>query len=218
MSYEESKSFGEKYYSTWLQDFQLEGKHRHTYELSDLNYEVIKESKGKEYADRFRHEVSVYKAFSYYCGGNYGLAINELCRKGYTDIGFNTHTLKSMIQIMESEINKFVIKENIIGYRTLCYKDLLFAQRKSNLRKGDIIIDQGFMGVGLVKETLLQEHDMDTLMKVFIPTGSHAIYLDLISNRPNEQELLLKKNTKLKILSIKKLFFRNTRLMHCAVI
>lgn len=60
------------------------------------------------------------------------------------------------------------------------------------------------MGVGLVKAALLKEHDYyDTIMKIFIPVGCHAIYLDLISNRLNEQEILLKRGTKLKVISNK---------------
>ncbi|MNO00830.1 hypothetical protein D3C81_2208000 [compost metagenome] len=74
------------------------------------------------------------------------------------------------------------------------------------------------MGVGLVKESLLEEHDYDTIMKVFVPVGCNAIYLDLISRRINEQEVLFKRNTRLKVISNKKGFFKNKRNIICVII
>ena len=114
---------------------------------------------------------------------------------------------------MDTEINKYEIKENIIAYRTFSYKDLLKVQNRYNIVKGDIIIDKGFMGVGLVREELLKYHNYDTIMKVFIPAGCHGIYIDLISNRLEEQEILLKRGTRLKVLSNSKSIFNKKRNM-----
>lgn len=124
-----------------------------------------------------------------------------------------------MIDIIDNEINKFEINENIIAYRTFNYIDLLRAQKINRTNMDDIIVDQGFMGVILVKEKLLEEHERyDTIMKVYVPIGAHAIYLDLISNRPNEQELLFKKGTRLKVLYNKKAIFGNKRSMQCIIL
>lgn len=203
-SLDDARNFGIKYYGDWLKEFQIGGKYRNIYELSDYDYLNLKNKKGQDYAEQIKQKCLIYKTFSFYCGGNHGLAINELCRFGITKYPFDIKTLKSMIKIMDSEIEKFEIKENIIAYRTLFYRDLLRSQNKTKITKGEIIIDYGFMGVGLVKAALLKEHDYyDTNMKIFIPVGCHAIYLDLISNRLNEQEILLKRGTKLKVISNK---------------
>ncbi|MCB2297943.1 ADP-ribosyltransferase [Clostridium tagluense] len=218
MFLEEAVDFGAKYFGDWLKEFQAKGKLSRVYELSDFEYGMIKEEKGQEHAERIKYECLIYKDFSYYCGGNYGLAINELCRYGYSSYLFKTETLESMIQTMDSEINKYEVKENIVAYRTFSYSDLLRSQEKEKINRGDIIVEQGFMGVGLVKEKLLEEHKYDTIMKVFVPVGCHAIYLDLISRRVNEQELLFKRGTKLKVIFNKKTFFGNERNMICVIL
>jgi hypothetical protein len=217
-SLEDACKFGMKYFSGWLKEFQVEGKYRGVYKLSDFEYRTIKEEKDQEYAEQIRRECLIYEAFSYYCGGNYGLAINELCRYGHSSYQFKKEELESFIQIIDNEINKYEIRENIVAYRTFCYKDLLRAQKTNKINVGDIITDQGFMGVGLVKEKLLEEHNYDTTIKVYVPVGAHAIYLDLISNRLNEQELLFKKGTSLKVLSNKKSIFCNKRNMICVIV
>lgn len=217
-SLEKAIDFGTKYYGEWLKEFQSEGKFNSVYELSYSSYLMVKQYKCQEYAEEIKYKCLIYKYFSYYCGGNFGLAINELCRYGYSSYGFKIETLKSMIQIMDREINKYRIKENIVAYRTISYSDLLRVQQKKKINKGDIIIDQGFMGVGLVKENLLKEHEYDTIMKIFVPIGCNAIYLDLISCRPNEQELLFKRGTRLEVLSNKKALFSNKRNMICIIV
>lgn len=219
-SVEEAIEFGTKYFYDWLKEFQVKGEFRHLYELNDTDnmYLMIKMKYGQEYADKIKDKCLIYRDFSYYCGGTYGLAINELCRYGYTNYTYNVDTLRSMIERMDSEINKHEIKENIVVYRTFSYTHLLEAQERKKIIKGDIIIDQGFMGCGLVKETLLKEHEYDTVMKIFIPAGYHALYLDFISSRRNEQEVLFKRGARLKVLFNKKSFFSNKRNIICVAI
>jgi len=217
-SLDDARNFGMKFFSGWLKEFQAKGKYRGIYNLSDFEYRAIKEERGEEYAEQIKRECLIYEAFSYYCGGNYGLAINELYRYGHSSYQFKKEKLESLIQIIDNEINKYEIKENIVAYRTFCYKDLLRVQKTKRINIGDIITDQGLMGVGLVKEKLLEEHNYDTIMKVYVPVGAHAIYLDLISNRLNEQELLFKKGTSLKVLSNKKSIFGNKRNMICVIV
>jgi len=218
MSLGDAVNFGTKYFSSWLKEFQAGGKLKRVYELSELEYRLIKEKENQECAERIKNECLIYKTFSYYCGGNYGLAINELFRYDYSSFKFKTETIEAMIQIMDNEIIKHEIKENIVAYRTFSYVDLLKAQKRDRIGKGDIIVDKGFMGVGLVKARLIEEHKYDTIMKVFVPVGCRAIYLDLISHRLNEQELLFKRGTRLKVLSNKKSFFSNKREMICVIL
>ncbi|WP_053985018.1 ADP-ribosyltransferase [Niameybacter massiliensis] len=214
----EAKDFGRKYYNDWLQDFQLGQKFYRCYDIRDIDCLLLKEEKGEDYTDKIKQQSLIYKTFSYYCGGNYGLAINELCRYGYSNIGFSSDTLREMIAIMDSEIKIHSIQEDIIAYRTLAYKDLKKSQGKKRIKKGDIIIDQGFMGCGLVKEMLLLEHNYDTVMQIFIPSGVHALYLDFISNRDREQEILFERNTKLRVISNRKILLQKKRIIVCEMV
>ncbi|WP_179208022.1 ADP-ribosyltransferase [Clostridium diolis] len=211
----EAKTFGEKYYGDWLKEFQKGKKYRGIYDASDLDYLCFDAE--EDYLKQIKLECEVYKVFSYYCG-NYGKIINEYCRIGNGSIESEPETIEAMISLIKFEIEKFVIKENIVAFRTLSYRDLLIVQRKTKLKKGMIIVDEGFMGVGLVREELLKEQKYDTVIKVLIPKGCHGIYLDLISNRENEQEILLNKGTKLKIISNKKWIFSKTREIVCKVV
>lgn len=214
ISVEEAVSFGSKYFSNWLKEFQLGGEWRH-YEVPSIAPHLID---NQECIDRLNQEYTVFSAFAQYCGGNYGLAINQFCRRGYSDFSFKLESLKERILIMDEEFKKFEIKENIVAFRTFTYKDFLKVQEKNRIGKGDVVVDKGFMGLGLVREALLSEHNYDTIMKVLVPVGCHAIYLDLISNRRNEQELLLQRNTRLMVLSNRVSILNKHRYMTCVVL
>ena len=57
------------------------------------------------------------------------------------------------------------------------------------------------MGVGLVESTLKEEFDIyDTLLKIMIPQGAKGLYVDLISNRSEEQEVLFARGIKMRVL------------------
>lgn len=216
-SIEDAKYFGKKYFGSWLKEFHAKGNRRNSYELSELEYEELKEKYGVDYAKKIQRGNRVYAAFSYYCGGNLGLAINQICRFGSNEFGFKKEDLEWIIHIMDNEFNYHEIKENIIVYRSLSYSDLLAAQKVNKICKGDLIVDKGFMGTGLVKSKLLEEHNYDTVVKILVPAGTHAIYLDFISNRVNEQELLFSRGTLLRVLSNKKSIL-NRRSIICKIV
>ena len=88
MSIEDAVIFGTKYFRNWLKEFQRESRWSGFYESIDIDYWVNEEDDGKEYIKKIKQECLIYETFSYYCGGNYGLAINELCRKGYSSFQF----------------------------------------------------------------------------------------------------------------------------------
>lgn len=84
---------------------------------------------------------------------------------------------------MENEINKYEIRENIIAFRTLDYEDLLRCSKLLNkIKKGDVLVDKGFMSLGLVYKSLIAEHDyFDTIIKIYIPKKCKALYVDFVS-------------------------------------
>lgn len=173
---------------------------------------------GKEKADILKKEFKTYKAFSYYCGGNYGLAINQLCRYGHQTFGFKDSIVKELIELMKKEILKYNIYENIIAFRVLDYNDLLNTVGTKKIIIDQILIDNGFMGVGLVKDELIKEYSgYDTMLQIYIPKECNGLYLDLISNRSEEQEILFFPGSRLKVLSNKK-HFRKQRVIVCEML
>lgn len=201
---EEAQEFGQKHYGDWLKDFQIDsGKYYIPYtSCIDSSLSYITQTEGEDRAQQLLKDKVIYIAFSYYCG-YYATAINEFCRYGrQIEHDYQESELKHIINTISSEFTKFTLPENIIAYRTFDYKYLCYAQELNTILPLSIITDKGFTSLGLVKKSLLEEHpSYDTILKVYIPKGTPAIYLDLISGRPFEQELLLQKNTSFKIIS-----------------
>lgn len=66
---------------------------------------------------------------------------------------------------------------------------------------GTKICDKGYMGVGLVAPSLEEEYGTyDTMLKIMIPQGAKGLYVDLISCRSSEQEIILARDSVLKVL------------------
>ncbi|MBQ6814943.1 MAG: hypothetical protein IJP13_05340 [Lachnospiraceae bacterium] len=200
VSVEEARMWGEKCYSYWLPRYQLGGALRHCYELEDAE-RLLPGDFSQEECEELKKDALENKWFSLYCGGNWGLALNQKLREGYSTFGFREEDLKEMQQVMDSRLEQSKVPENIWGYRFLDYKDLCRSINKGHIVCGTIIQDKGYMGVGLVKTALTEEWGAyNTLLKILIPQGSKGLYIDLISNRGNEQEVLLARNSRLKVL------------------
>lgn len=215
VSITESIQYGNRYYKDWLKEFQYNEEFWMCCEFRQIEYEVLTEH--EEYIEELKYKCFLNKCFSYYCGSDYSRALNQLCRYGDTMYSFNQNFLIKMKDTMENEINKFTVNENIIGYRTLNYKDLLNSLNLKKIKRGDIIEDRGFMGVGLVRKPLLESQpSYDTVMKIYIPASARAIYLYFISNRNKEQEMLFSLNTKLEVIS-NRFYFRRKRELECII-
>ena len=129
------------------------------------------------------------------------MAINEKNRYGYTGFTFPEDELVEMQVVMDNRLNKSYVPENIWGYRFLDYRELCISTNRHHINWGAVIEDKGYMGVGLVKSSLEEEFgSYDTLLKIMIPKGAKGLYIDLISNRGEEQELLCARGSKLKVL------------------
>lgn len=92
--------------------------------------------------------------FHFYCGGNWGLAINKKNRYGYTALLFQKMNLRKCKRLMDKRLNKSYVPENIWGYRFLDYRELCISTNRRYINWGAIIEDKGYMGVGLVKSSL----------------------------------------------------------------
>ena len=199
-STKEAIEWGKDHYGYWLPNYQLEGELRGysgTENLEDLlpgEYTQIEVEKLKE-------EAIEYRWFSLYCGEKYGLAINEKLRYGCTKYEFLEKELIEMQQVMDTCLDRWVIPEDIWGYRFLEYEDLCKSTKRKYINCGAIIEDKGYMGVGLVESALGKESfgAHNTLLKIMIPKGTKGLYIDLISNRSNEQEVLFARGSKLRV-------------------
>lgn len=200
-SVDEAKCWGQEFYSYWLIDYQIGGKLRGNYNTEHPE-EFLRGKFSKEEKRKLKEAAVENKWFSYYCGGSWGLAINQKQRNDYTEYQFPEEELAEMQDTMDKRLNNSRVPENIWGYRFLNYGDLCKSTQKAYINCGAVIEDRGYMGVGLVKSLLEEEMgpDYDTLLKIMIPQGAKGLYIDLISNRVREQEVLFARGSKLRVL------------------
>lgn len=182
----ESVAWGEKHFGNWLKDYHLEGQKRHAFD-QDVRY----------------------VAFSYYCG-DYSRPINQYLRFDHSI----SKKVKYYISIIKQELNKFYINENIITYRILSEKALILMSN-GKIKKGTELIEKGFLSTGLVYEEIKLVHKDNYVLQILVNSGTHGIYLDFISNRQNEQEVLFLP-CKLKVISIYK--YDNKKFYKCIMI
>lgn len=201
LSVEDSKGWGERNYSYWLPRYQVGGCLRNCFELDDVEC-LLSGEFSPEDCKRLREDALENKWFSFYCGGNWGLALNEKLRYGYTEYEYQEKDLIEMMNVLDLRLNQSLVSENVWGYRLLNYRDLCRSLDKKCIFCGTIIEDKGYMGVGLVESALIEEFGeaFDTLLKIMIPQGTKGLYIDLISNRSKEQELLLARGSRLRVL------------------
>lgn len=149
----------------------------------------------------------VYKWYS----GNYFRNINALLRGTYKFKNFEDVNKK--VKILENEINKFQLEENVIVIRRISNKFLeshLLNNKK--LSEGVVLYDKAFLSTSLY---LYYRNGMEggysplkneSIIIIKVPKNTNAVYLEPISER-NEFELLLQKELrmivekKIKILS-----------------
>lgn len=197
---DEATFWGKKHFSYWLPRYQVGGKLRHNYEVDNLEM-YLHDEWSVISKEEIKKDAIENKWFSFYCGGNYGLAINKKLRFGNTESLFSEDELIEMQEIMDNRLSKSFVPENIWGYRYLKYDDLCSSTKMRNIKRGMFIEDKGYMGVGLVKSQLQREFDTyDTLLKIMIPERVNGLYIDLISNRREEQEVLFARGSKLKVI------------------
>lgn len=198
-STKEAIEWGKDHYGYWLPNYQPEGALRGYFGTENLEALLLGEYTQME-VKKLKEEAMEYRWLSYYCGGNYGLAINQKLRYGYTIYEFPEKNLMEMQQVMDTCLERWVIPEDIWGYRFLEYEDLCKSTKRKYINCGAIIEDKGYMGVGLVESALGEEFGAhNTLLKIMIPKGTKGLYIDLISNRGNEQEVLFARGSKLMV-------------------
>lgn len=198
-SIEAAVEWGKKHFGYWLKNYQRGGALRNSYDV--INSYLYYQAKTTEKKEKLIKEEKAYTAITYYCGGNTGQTANTYCRNnGLLYGGIKEEYVTNFIRELDAALRDGEIPEDITAYRFISYEDLKHAQKKQ-LLPGSVITDKGYMGVGLVKNSLRQEHNhYDTTLKIYIPKGAKGTYLELISGRPEEQEILFQRGAKLRML------------------
>lgn len=84
---------GERFYSYWLPNYQLGGKLRGNYDTENPE-RFLKGKFSEEEKQELREDAVENKWFSFYCGGNWGLAINENKGMVILDLHFHKKNLR----------------------------------------------------------------------------------------------------------------------------
>ena len=123
------------------------------------------------------------KVISYYCKDDQP-QINRYLREGNQ---LNEKQLKDMESLDKALSNK--IGENIIVYRNL--KEDPFMNKLT-------FTEKGYMSTSLLDGSISAIHNGKYMLKIPLQYSCQGFYVDFISQRTGEYELLLKRNTKLK--------------------
>lgn len=140
----------------------------------------------------------------YYYTGSMNDILNKLLR-GYLVSELDEDELNDFtnkINIINTEISNFKLKENIIVWR-YTYKGFFERLFESNkIKVGRVFIEKSFMSTTLLPKNLeefaLSNH-YDTLLKIYLPKGTNGAYVDFEKDGLNEREFLLPKGCKFKL-------------------
>lgn len=177
---EEASDWGRKNYGNWLLKLQ--------------NQEYLPQTPAEEF---FRYYTQgAHKFF------NIRTRRDEIDTYDYSDSFFK----KEMFDDSIREINSRPIPDDIVVYRyipkSLVNQMLVWGNSKS-LKKNVILIDRGFFSTTLSLEAVAnQPYANDrtrSLFIVYIPRGTPAVYVDLVSDM-NEQEMLFAPGIRIKVI------------------
>lgn len=121
-----------------------------------------------------------------YCGDNFN-QINKLLRTGHTDINIPDipiiiHTLVYAIYTAPR------LDKNLIVYRQVCEEMINDLERET--KKGLPYHEKGFLSTSLLKSSCLKEcGDQPYMLKIYVPSGTPAIYVNSVTFKC-EEELL----------------------------
>lgn len=183
------KEVTKEYYNEYKQKIKFAHKKKKAHETSKVDFDSVE--KTIKNAKQHCRE---------YCSGGYR-AINGILRgtidnKGLKEEGVTKKEVKQWIDTIEKTFEHAKTKEDMVVYRG-------FSEDISvGLNPGDIIEDKGFVS------TSSDENRADgfvrsrnaTLLQIHVPKGSKAMSVKELSGFAAEEEILLNKNSKFRIL------------------
>ncbi|OFX26986.1 MAG: hypothetical protein A2033_15945 [Bacteroidetes bacterium GWA2_31_9] len=169
-------------------------------------FEYFKTLEKIEFEERMQQAISlnpperiflIEDLYKWYAG-NFFRNINALLRGAYPYN--NVDYVNKKAQILEQEINKFQLEDNVIVIRRISNKFLeSYLLKDKKLTKGVVFSDKAFLSTSMYlyyrnyTEGSYKPLKYESLLIIKVPKKTNAIYLEPISNR-EEYELLLPKN------------------------
>lgn len=162
--------------------------------LSCMGYRKFSKDNVNEWIKKYKKESEelpeyTKKVISHYCKEDQP-QINRYLREGK---GINDKKSLDYMESLDKVLSK-KIGENIIVYRNI----------KGNPFMDKLIFtEKGYMSTSLIDGSISAIHNGKYMLKILVPSSCQGFYVNYISQRNGEYELLLKRNTKLrKIASI----------------
>ncbi|MHB0802415.1 ADP-ribosyltransferase [Bacillus thuringiensis] len=163
-----------------------------------------------------------------YTGGGYG-DINRYLRSDYFDV-IDQEKTEASIKQMDRAFSRVRLHDDMVVYRrvsesafnlpdyisnyllektgetTLVNKDLKVNVEKleifKNMFQGRYKKDPAYISTSIVKDVATGFNELPILMKIHVPKGVPAVYVDPLSNAQGEMELLLPRNRTYKVTNI----------------
>lgn len=180
-SLEEASDWGRKNYGNWLPELQ--------------NQDYSPQTPAEEF-------------FRYYTQGVH-MFFNNLARHDEIDTFDFSDSIfkKEMFDDSVHDINSHPIPDDIVVYRYVP-KPLISCMLEwggsKSLKKNAILFDKGFFSTTLSLEAVAEQPYATlknrSLFTVYVPKGTPAVYVDLVSDM-NEQEMLFAPGIRLKVIS-----------------
>ena len=197
---EEVDDFDDEYMGEWLIGFKPDGKFRNYYELTQAEFDYIAMSEGILKANNIKYMINlsyVLQQFTGYKHRNINLYLrkNQIFSDYRSTADRHIESLLCDTKILSNEIDKFRLPYEIVSYRKTTLWD--------DFKVGTIYQDKGFICSSLVKKVIADNTDIhgDVLFELLLPKDLPCIYVDRISNRPRELELLLQKDLWFEVIS-----------------
>lgn len=183
------KEVTKEYYNEYKEKIKSAQKKSKAHEASKVDFDSL-EKKVKNVKQHCRE----------YCSGGYR-AINGLLRgtmsaKELKEEGLTKAEVKKWTKTLEDAFEHTRTKEDMVLYRG-------FANNISvGLNPGDIIEDKGFVSTSSEEKRAVgfgRTRD-STILQIYVPKGSKAMSVKELSGFAAEEEILLNKNSKFRIL------------------
>ena len=177
-SRKEADSWGIKYYQDW----------------------AVKYNETMKSADRILKSSMVTSPVEFYCGFAYK-PTNSLLRFGYIN-NFSSDELENRYNEMANLLTVVLcsaprIPCNIITYRLVCDDFVKLLIEKNKQEYPIPAQEKGFMSTSLLSDIINMEEPYaleKNLLKIYIPKDNVGIYVNAVTDRP-EQEILLPPNS-----------------------
>ena len=193
-----------------------------------IYHEFNTDNEAKQWADvnfkQWLHALNEKKSEStnllYYYSGNLSILYNRYLKGLFSFSPNEIEEYLKGIDTLVDEIHKNELPENIIVYRYTRKKWMEEIMTSANFKSEKTFIDKGFLSTTLVPDLLrkfAKKHRYDCVLKIFLPKGTKAVYINYDNSVLNEHEILLPPNSSLRLIK-KHISMRYSYVYECELI